>query len=251
MRTQYQTHITVNANPSVSTPQTFANLVALKGLCERETVRYLQIIVAEMYEQTLGLSALDLSSGRGVSAMVLAELGFQVTAYDMHRHSISILQKIALQQELNISFGMGGIFKLETLQKKFDLIHDADCLTNLPNPEDRAKFLVSVKKTLADGGKFVISCKVQSANYDPADSFESLYMDENHVLWRQTPESEAAGIVKMQGKYWTASKCVPPQEILRQELVNAGFVILSEDLEVVPGNNPALLRLVLTSAEGC
>ncbi|HEY1079673.1 MAG TPA: methyltransferase domain-containing protein [Bdellovibrio sp.] len=252
MRTQqYQTHVSVNENPSVNNPHTFANLVALNGLCERETVRYLQVIVAEMYAQTLGLTALDLNSGRGVSAMALAELGFQVAAYDMHRQSISILQKIAVHQELNVSFGMGGIFKLETLQKKFDLIHDADCLTNMPNQEERAKFLRSVKKTLAADGKFVISCKVQSASYDPSDSFESLRMDENHVLWRQTPESEAPGVVKAQGKYWTASKCIPPQEILRQELLNAGFAILSEDLEVVPGNNPALLRLVLTSAEGC
>ena len=251
MRTQYQTHLVVNENAANNTPETFNNILALNGLCERDTVRYLQMIVSEMYQQTIGLTALDLSSGRGVSAMALAEMGFQVAAYDMHRHSISILQKIAVQQELNISFGMGGILQLETLQKKFDLIHDADCLTNIPNAAERAMFLSGVQKTLSPDGKLVITCKVHSANYDPAESFESVRIDENHVVWRQTPQSDAAGVVQWGGKCWTASKCIPPQEVLRQELRNAGFTIVSEDLEVVPGNNPSLLRLVLTSTEGC
>lgn len=250
MRTPYQTHI-VSKEIATQSSSTFNNLLALNGLCERDCVRYLQMTVADMYVQTWGLTALALSSGRGVSAMVLAEMGFQVAAYDMYRQSISVLQKIALQQELNISFGMGGILQLEKLKKKFELIYDADCLTNIPDRAQRAVFLAGIKKSLAFDGKVVIACNVQSTSYDPAASFESLRMDENHVVWRQTPEAEISGVIKWEGRCWTASKYIPPQNILCQELLHAGFVILREDLEVIPGNNPALLRLVLTSTEAC
>ncbi|MNL89783.1 hypothetical protein D3C87_2203280 [compost metagenome] len=49
----------------------------------------------------------------------------------------------------------------------------------------------------------------------------------------------------MNGRSWTAHKRIPPAETLRQELMAAGFEIIEEELEILPGNNPALLKLVL------
>ncbi|MBO9667383.1 MAG: class I SAM-dependent methyltransferase [Bdellovibrio sp.] len=247
MKAQYHTFIN---NNEVTGHQTFNNILALNGLCERDSVRHLQVVVKEMFPQTLGMKALDLGAGRGVNAMTLAELGFNVVAYDMHRNSISVLQKIAMRQELNISFGMGGILQIESLNEQFDLIHDSECLTKIVAGNERARFLESVKHTLSPEGKFVMTAAVQSTQYDPAESFESVRLDENNILWRETPCCDIPGVVEHDGKFWTAQKRVMPAEVLRQELKNAGFTILAEELEIIP-DSPAQLRLVLTSAEGC
>jgi 2-polyprenyl-6-hydroxyphenyl methylase/3-demethylubiquinone-9 3-methyltransferase len=247
MKAQYQSFI-VNPEQQLNT---FGNIIALQGLCERETVRHLQAVVHDYFPQVVHRSALDLSAGRGVTAMALAELGFSVAAFDMHRNSVSILQRIALQQDLNISFEMGGILQVEKLQMKFDLIHEADCLTNMPMDQDRQAFLAAVRNSLILGGKLVISTSVLTDNYDASESFESVRLDNNHILWRQTPESDAAGVVAMDGKYWTAHKRLATAQEIRNEVMAAGFEILEEELTVHPGNNPGTLRMVLASTTQC
>ncbi len=240
MRTQYQTYIH-------TAEEIFSNVMALNGLCERHTVMHLQSVVADFFPQTFGLAALDLNAGRGVGAMALAELGFNVAAYDMYTNSISILQRIALQQDLNISFGMGGILQLEALNKKFDLIHDTECLNTMLTVEQQAQYLNSVKNVLTEDGKFVVTVQVRSENYDPTDSFESIRLDMNHLLWRETPACELPGIVEHNGRHWTVQKRIPTAELVMLELKNAGFNVLSDELEVIPGNNPALVKLVLST----
>lgn len=184
MKAQYQTYI--------GGVETFNNILALNGLCDRDTVRYLQAVTQELYPQTFSLTALDLGAGHGVAAMTLAQLGFNVAAYDMHRNSISILQKLAMQQDLNISFGMGGIFHLESLNKKFDLIHDGGCLASFPTPAERALFLHSVKNTLVPDGKFVLTSIIAQENVEAAkneiqDAGWNIFWDDSEVL----PECKA------------------------------------------------------------
>ncbi|WP_413294092.1 class I SAM-dependent methyltransferase [Bdellovibrio sp. HCB185ZH] len=250
MKAQYQTFIgnNVQNNPESNT---FANIVALKGLCERDTVRHLQAVIHDYYPQVMGCSALDLSSGQGVAAMTLAELGFNVAAFDMNRDSIAILQRIAWQQDLNIYFGMGGILQIEKLQKKFDLIHESDCLVKIPHDSDRKAFLAAVQNTLVPGGKFVISTSVLTENYDVNDSFESIRMDAEHIVWRQTPDAEAPGVIQDEGKNWVAQKRLSTPAEIKLEMMNAGFEVLEEQLTIHPGNNPGTLRMVLASTSQC
>ncbi len=250
MKTQYQSYIDAKENNSITTERTLHNMLALKGLAQRDDVQFLQAMVKEFYPQTMGLKALDLGSGRGVTAMALACWGFHVAAFDMLRSSISIVQKLALHQELNISFGMGGILQMEQLTEKFDLIHDCDNLTNTPTSLERARFLTGVKNALAVNGTFVLKTSVICDSFDPEDSFESVCLDADYVLWRQTPASDAPGVVEMNGKHWTAQKRIAPAEFIRQEVIAAGFRILVDETENAVGNNPATLRLVLTSAKG-
>ena len=184
MKAQYQTYI--------GGVETFNNILALNGLCDRDTVRYLQAVTQELYPQTFSLAALDLGAGHGVAAMTLAQLGFNVAAYDMNRNSISILQKMAMQQDLNISFGMGGIFHLESMNKKFDLIHDGGCLASFDTPAERALFLQSVKKTLLPNGKFVMTSIITQENIEAAKNEIQLagwniFWDDSEVL----PEGKA------------------------------------------------------------
>lgn len=253
LQPQKQNLSVYKSNPEkiISTAKhTLSNIMLLGGLGNRDCVEYLPAVVNEFFPHPVGLRALDLGSGHGVAAMAMAEMGFQVAAFDMYRSSIVIVSKLALKESLNISFGMGGVEHVEKLNQKFELIHDHDCFTCTPNEEQRSQFLAGVKKSLAPQGKFVLKTLAMSPNYKPEDSFESLYMDENYVLYRQTPNSEVPGVVEINGKHWTAQKRIPHTSMIRQELYNAGFQILREELEVPAGNHPATFRLVLTSAWG-
>lgn len=248
MKAQYQQFIT---NPNIgNNPESVSNLVALNGLTERSHVQYLEEVCADLFPHPQGLKALDMGATHGVCAMALAELGMQVAAFDMYKSSVALVHKMAMEQHLNISFRIGGSLQIEQLNEKFDLIHDRDCLTNIPLPLDRARFLKSLKNLLAENGKVVLRTAILSPQYDPADSFESIMLDEDYVLWRQTPECDVPGVVAMNGRHWTAQKRLPPAEVIRQELCRAGFMILDEEIELVAGNNPSILRLVLTSAPG-
>lgn len=87
---------------------------------------------------------------------------------------------------------------------------------------------------------------MQSKNYVPEEGFESVRIDENHILWRQTPECDIPGVTEEDGRFWTAHKWIPTVETVLKKVQTLGFQILSEDLEVIPDNNPAVLRLTLT-----
>lgn len=250
MKAQYQNFAAVNEKSPNTGKKTLNNMLALQGLVQRDDVQFLQSMVPEFYPQTMGLKALDLGAGRGVAAMTLAEMGFQVAAFDMHRKSISIVQKLAIQQELNISFGMGGILQLEKSQEKFDLIHDCECLTNTPLAVDRTHFLAGIKNALAEDGTFILKTSILNDGFDPEDSFESIRLDADYIVWRQTPACDIAGVMEMNGKHWTAQKRVAPAEVIRQEVIAAGFRILVDEMENSTGNSPANLRLVLTNAQG-
>ncbi|KYG68027.1 hypothetical protein AZI87_01795 [Bdellovibrio bacteriovorus] len=248
MKALYQGYINTNAVPVLPGSTSLDNILLLGGLAERDAVAHLQKVVHEFYPQAFGCKALDLSSGRGVAAMALAEMGFRVAAYDVYRSSISVVQKLALAQELDIAFGVNGVTQLEELREKFDLIHDRDCLSSIIDRQERMQFLNSVRNSLAPGGKFVLTTDVWTENYDPEDSFESVRLDNNYVLWRQTPECDIPGVKAMEGKFWTAQKRIAPPEEIRLEVMSRGFKILMNKLEIPAGNGPARLKLVLTSA---
>lgn len=259
MKAHYQTysngHKTNSADNSVSTvtlpdsklgkAEILNNLVLLNGLAERNDVQHLQSILKDYFVSISGLNALDLGARRGGAAMTLAKAGFDVLALDMYRSSIPTLQKIAMLQELNISFGMGGIADIEKLNKQFDLIHDVEFLSDTPCAADRANFLASVKNSLAPEGKVVLTVKVLTADYVADESFESVYYNQ-HILWRQTPASDGPGVFEMNGKHWTAQKRLAPVDLVCQELMEAGFKILDQELEIA-ASGPSTLRLVMAN----
>ena len=237
-----QTHTTpATENKKVS----LANILALNGLNQREDVQHLQNVVNDLYPTTKNLKALDLGSGQGVAAISLAEMGFEVAAFDMQRSSIAIIQKLAETQSLNISFDIGGVKEIGKLNEKFDLIHDHDCLTKLAMVQDRVQFLKGIKNILAKDGKFILTTEVLNPNFDPVDSFESVWLDANHILWRQTPPSDVPGVMEMNGKCWTAQKRMAPADVIRQEVLAMGFEILDEEIEMPVGGAPGILRMVL------
>lgn len=252
MKAQYQnyTHSPTRKIQRPASTNTMSHILALGALDERSCASHLQEVVTRFYSEGYNLRALDLNSGRGVAAMALAEMGFRVAAVDVFRSSISVVQKLALKEELNISFRTGGPLHIDQLQEKFELIHDRECLTHMAPTDKRQEFLKAVKNSLAQEGKFVLTTNVLVSGFDPQEGFESVHLDSDYVLWRQTPESDAPGVVAMEGKHWTASQKLAPAEVIRRELLDAGFVILADELETVPGHCRGVLKLVATSAEG-
>jgi 2-polyprenyl-6-hydroxyphenyl methylase/3-demethylubiquinone-9 3-methyltransferase len=244
MKAEYKTFVSNDQDNSAVKSEILNNVVLLNGLTERNTLQNLQNVVAKYFVSISGLNALDLDARRGVSTMALAKMGFDVLALDMYRSSIPTLHKIAMLQELNISFGMGRIADVEKLNKQFDLIHDVEFLSDTPCAAKRATFLESLKKSLAPQGKVVMTVKVLTADYVAEDTFESVYYNQ-HILWRQTAASDAPGVFEMNGKHWTAQKRLAPADLICQELAEAGFTVLEQEIEEAH-TGPATLRLVLT-----
>ncbi len=232
--------------PSVA--GSMGHILALGGLEERGTVAHIQNVVAKLYPETFALKALDLNSGRGIAAMTLAELGFKVAAFDVNRSSISVIQKLAMKEELNISFRVGGLPSLVDFDEKFDLIHDRDVLTHITGDEKRAEALRAIKYSLALGGKFILTSEILVGPFDADLSFESIMLDQSGVLWRQTPDSDVPVVKAMDGKFWTAVKQLPNIGMLRAELMNAGFKVILEEQSPVVANGICQARFVLTHA---
>ena len=249
MKAQYQNFINLNKNQISGREEVLRNILSLNGLTDRRDVESLQAYVAKFCSETvssgLGRKALDLNAGHGAAALALAEEGFDVAALNTYETSFLILAELSACNDFNIFFGEGHIAQMEQVQQKFDLVYDCKTLTSLWSRNDRANFLQSVRNTLEEGGRFVLKTNILSSSFDPQDSFESILLDADYVMWRQTPASDAPGVVEINGKHWTAQKRLAPVEILRQEFRAAGFAILSEEVEVSHENGPETLRVVL------
>ena len=101
-------------------------------------------------------TALDLGTGPGTQAMVLAERGFQVTATDLSVTAIQKAQKQAQEKGLNVSFVQDDILN-STLDQKFDFVLDRGCFHVLP-PERRQEYVQVVSHLLKEGGYLFLKC---------------------------------------------------------------------------------------------
>ncbi len=95
-------------------------------------------------------TALDLGTGPGTQAMVLAERGFQVTATDLSVTAIQKAQKQAQEKGLNVSFVQDDILNSK-LDLEFDFVLDRGCFHVLP-PERRQEYVQVVSHLLKEGG---------------------------------------------------------------------------------------------------
>jgi 2-polyprenyl-6-hydroxyphenyl methylase/3-demethylubiquinone-9 3-methyltransferase len=121
-------------------------------------------------------------------------------------------------------------------------------LTFIHAAEDREQLFKEIRANLAPHGKAILTSLAITPNYDPNDSFESVRLDEDFVLWRQTPGGDIPGVVEMNGKNWTAQKKLAPVEYLRAELALAGLRIVVDEFQVVPGQTIGNFKVVVTSA---
>ena len=101
-------------------------------------------------------SVLDLGTGPGTQAIVLAERGFQVTATDLSATAIHQAAAKATQQGLTIAFQQDDILNSH-LDRSFDLILDRGCFHVLP-PDRRAEYVQTVANLLKPKGYLFLKC---------------------------------------------------------------------------------------------
>ena len=101
-------------------------------------------------------SALDLGTGPGTQAFVLAQRGFRVTATDISTDAIALARKEAAQRGLEIEFREDDVLA-GRLDGQFDIVFDRGCFHVLP-PSDRPRYVETVAKLVKPQGFFFLKC---------------------------------------------------------------------------------------------
>ncbi len=109
--------------------------------------------IMQILELPSGAEVLDLGVGPGWTSILLAKLGYLVTAVDISPDMISIAQDRASRENVSVTFMVQDIEDLQ-LDKQFDaiLIYDA-----LHHCSDERRVLYSCFELLKSGGKMLIS----------------------------------------------------------------------------------------------
>jgi ubiquinone/menaquinone biosynthesis C-methylase UbiE len=102
---------------------------------------------------TRPLNILDVGTGPGVMAFILAELGHRVTAIDLAPGMLDQARSNAQRLNLSVDFQQGDAEVLSFPQASFDGLISRLVLWNLPNP---AKALTEWARVLKPGGKLLI-----------------------------------------------------------------------------------------------
>lgn len=84
--------------------------------------------------ETKELEVLDVGTGPGFFAILLAEAGCQVTAVDMTEEMLKEARSNAGELEEKIEWGISDAQKLEFLDKTFDAVFSRNVTWNLPDP---------------------------------------------------------------------------------------------------------------------
>ena len=101
-------------------------------------------------------NVLDIGTGPGTQAMILAERGFQVTATDLSETAIQKAAAKAQEKGLNIHWQQDDILNSK-IQGKFDLIIDRGCFHVFP-PENRQDYVNVVDSLLKSQGYLLLKC---------------------------------------------------------------------------------------------
>ncbi len=96
---------------------------------------------------------LDVGTGTGFVARILAEMGHEVTAIDISEKMIEVARRVARKEGQSIDFRVGDAENLEFEDCTFDAVVCRYVLWTLPNPERAVKEWARV---LRGGGRIVI-----------------------------------------------------------------------------------------------
>ncbi|AZZ35470.1 hypothetical protein CIK05_01195 [Bdellovibrio sp. qaytius] len=223
----------------------WGNAKTLNDLGDAVTKQYLQETVEKYFTNPQGKTALDVGCGTGTTAFMLAQMGMDVTGIDISETAIGMGQDLSRAQNLNINFIAGDVLELEKLNQKFDLIYDSHCLHCIVFDEDRQKVLTGAKKSLNEGGIFVLDTMVMpNEPHNLKAGFEPLRFDDDYILWHKTKPSAMKGVVEINGQHWCAQRRIYPAHVVIAEVAKAGFVTVSHRLDA-QDNEPSMLRLIL------
>lgn len=101
-------------------------------------------------------TVLDIGTGPGTQAIILAERGFQVTATDLSETAVQKAAATVQGKGLNIGWQQDDILNSK-LKGEFDLIIDRGCFHVLP-PESRQDYVNVVNNLLKLKGYLLLKC---------------------------------------------------------------------------------------------
>jgi ubiquinone/menaquinone biosynthesis C-methylase UbiE len=119
--------------------------------CDEEKQAWIDILT-KAFGRTHGLKVLDIGTGTGVIALVLAEMGNQVTGIDISERMLERAEEKAEKNNLPVEFRVGDAEVPPFGDESFDVVVSRHLLWTLPNPE---KAIAEWKRVLRPGGKIV------------------------------------------------------------------------------------------------
>ncbi len=222
------------------------NIQTLEELNSLETHKILKQFIVQWIKNPTGKNALDLGCGTGTTAFTLAKLGFNVTGIDVSETAIELATKLAKSQGFKMSFQVKDLLHLNQENEKFDFIYDSHCLHCIVFENERSIALQNIRALLRIDGVFILDTMVLGDNTIPTGNHQSLRFDRDYILWHKTQSHNFQGIVEVNGQKWCAQRRIYPAEKIMEEIKNVGFNVLSESLDKQSGNDPWMLRLVLS-----
>lgn len=99
------------------------------------------------------LEILDVGTGTGVIALVLAEMGHKVTGVDIAEEMVQKAREKAKNLNLFADFRVGDAEELPFADNSFDALINRHVVWSLPHPE---KAMAEWKRVLRPGGKLII-----------------------------------------------------------------------------------------------
>ena len=150
----------------------------ISEILEHEMNTEIKAQIDNYFPSAIGLTALDIGTGTGVTAFYLEKLGFKVDAFDVAPKAIEMAKKNAKKLNSNVSFNVGDITQ-NIINKKYNFIVDSCCLHCIVTDEDRDQFYQTVKTSLKECGTFFLFTMTASENM-------SFLTDKKHLILKDT-----------------------------------------------------------------
>jgi SAM-dependent methyltransferase len=128
---------------------------------------------------------LDLGCGPGLYTTRFNQQGFNVTGIDISKRSIDYAKKLALKENLQISYLEMNYLSID-FQNQFDVITLIYCDYAVLPKTDRIKLLSKIKKALKDDGIFVFDV-FSKYQYENKHEQSSWYISEASDFWKDGP----------------------------------------------------------------
>lgn len=166
--------------------------------------------------------------GTGPAACFLAARGFQVDAIDLIPEAITIARRMATERGVRVTFGVADVCALasEPVTRRYDLVLDSYCLQSIVTDRDRGAVFSAVRARLKPRGSYVISTAlhVPGRKDEPGFSYDA----STGIYYREVPAGSVADqIVEIDGRWHIPHRRHLSADALRDELVSAGFHVLS------------------------
>ncbi|CAD7767201.1 MAG: Ubiquinone/menaquinone biosynthesis C-methyltransferase UbiE [Candidatus Argoarchaeum ethanivorans] len=178
----------------------------------------------EIFTEVFGkekLNVLDVGTGPGIIAFLLAELGHDVTGVDLSEEMLRKAMENATHFDLSVEFTPGDAENLPFEDGSFDAVVNRHVLWTLPNPE---KAIAEWRRVLKTGGKIVIV----DGNWYLNLEFRSLNRRVRGVLamilvliTERKDLRKSGSYCNVEKKLWSTNKKRPDTDI--EILENLGF----------------------------